>query len=173
MRQSVNTATPYSQLKKITGSNTPQTFRVFKCYLKYSRKQTATFSNHSPEGHGFESRLEVSSSSSVGRATVFATKCFLVQIGTPKLSKRRVFSPPQLSSAEHQTFNLRVAGSSPAGGTNKELYSNNNLTNILSFICGFYEIAVGRPFLREEATFPTLNKNSSCTHNKVFLQQII
>ena len=26
------------------------------------------------------------------------------------------------------------------------------------FFCGFYEIAVGRPFLREEATFPTLNK---------------
>ena len=162
MRQSVNTTTPYSQLKKITGSNTPQTFRVFKCYLKYSRKQTATFSNHSPEGHGFESRLEVSSSSSVGRATVFATKCFLVQIGTLNTIKTPSFSPPQLSSAEHQTFNLRVAGSSPAGSINKELCCKIPHKHS-QFFCGFYEIAVGRPFLREEATFPTLNKTVLAT----------
>ena len=66
-------------------------------------------------------------------------------------------------SVEHETFNIRAAGSSPAGGflwINTIQQEQTNQTFLLFF--GPYGIGVLRPILRERATFSTLNQTGIC-----------
>ena len=74
----------------------------------------------------------------------------------------KIFAP-LAQSVEHETFNLRAAGSSPAGGfmwINTIQQEQTNQTFILFF--GPYGTGVLRPILRERATFSTLNQPGIC-----------